>query len=340
MTEHFLKKANVSVISQSAESELAVADAVNIEKEVANRSKSKLVYVNLCSQELLRRSDDAICDRAKELNPSTSECLSVEALADTNDCSLDLAVDEALRKAGLMSDSPPNSPDRQIDDIDNKVGSLEDMDDNVIEVDSHPDLDIYGDFEYSLEDDDFIGAGSLNISNMKPEEPKMKVLFSSLTLEKSNGSDLEVCGDVEALTVLSEAQNKTSSGGSIIDGGTDDCVVRISSDDNDQELSVAECEELYGPDKESPIEKLPENSMDHRDNLVSATGESKQMPLDSEKKEGEIKNGKTSKCDTDQSDRHCVVVRMVNSCINLYWLSVLNFKEGKIVFLVLSIFTY
>ncbi|KAL8503616.1 hypothetical protein ACS0TY_022377 [Phlomoides rotata] len=341
LTEHFLKKANLSVVSRSAETELAVADAVNIEKEVANRSNSKLVYLNLCSQELLRRSDDAICDRAKELNPSTSECLSVEAPEETNDSSLDLAVDEALRKAGLMSDSPPNSPDHQTDYIDSKVGSLEDTDkvdpDNVIEVDSHPDLDIYGDFEYSLEDDDFIGAGSLNISKVKPQEPKMKVLFSSLTSEKSDASmnlpDFEVHGDAEALTDpsdLLEAQNKTSTEGSTVEDGTDD---------NDKEPSVAECEELYGPDKESLIEKLPETtsitpfelggeneskqmpsdsgrpSMHRTDNLVAASDESKQMASGSDKKEGIIKNGKTSKCDADQSERHCVVVKMVEAYI-------------------------
>lgn len=293
------------MVSQSAETELAIADAVNIEKEVANRSKSKLVYVNLCSQELLRRSDDSICDRAKDSNPSTSELLSVE---ESNISSLDLSVDEALRKAGLMSDSPPDSPDHRTDDIDNKVEDTDELEpDNVIEDDSHPDLDIYGDFEYSLEDDDFIGAATLNISKIKPQEPKMKVLFSSLTSEKS---DLEVCGDVEALTGpsdLLEAQNKT--------GGTDDCIVRISSDDNDQELSAVECEELYGPDKESLIENLPEPSMDKTDNLVAATDESKQTPSNSGKKESTIKNEKTSKCDTDQSESH-TVIKKVNPCMD------------------------
>ncbi|KAL7111840.1 hypothetical protein ACP275_05G114900 [Erythranthe tilingii] len=240
LTEHFLKKANMSLVSRAAETELAVADAVNIEKGIADKSNSKLVYANLCSQELLRRPDNVNSERAteEEIHCSTSERLSEE----TNNSSLkDLSVDEALRKAGLVSDSPPNSPDHfQTDDI-----NEEEEPDSVLEVDSNQELDIYGDFEYNLEDDDFIGAGSLNISNVQPEQPKIKLLFSSIKAEEPN---------VEALAGFSdplESRNNTNDGGSTVDS--------INSPiDKDEEPSLAECEELYGPEKEPLIKKYPE----------------------------------------------------------------------------------
>ncbi|KAI3453835.1 hypothetical protein Pfo_010498 [Paulownia fortunei] len=360
LTEHFLKKANVSVVCRTAETELAVADAVNIEKEVADRSNSKLVYLNLCSQELFRRSDDVYSDRAKEANPcSTSECLSDGASGETNNSSLDLVVDEALKKAGLMSDSPPNSPNHPTEDINKKVGSPENSDeegpDNVIEVDSHPELDIYGDFEYNLEDDDFIGAGALNTSKLQPEPPKIKMLFSSLKPEKPNGildlPDHELLTGVEALansSGLLESQNKTSTGGSTVDSRIDECLVRNSSVDNDEEPSLAECEELYGPDKEPLIEKYPmtisitpfeqmvnnefpgENgecmsshteknsgqpSEDYVDNLEAGTDGSKQSPSNFKKRENVIKKEKTTKCDTKHSEHNSMIVKKVEAYI-------------------------
>lgn len=40
----------MSVIRRCADTELAIADAVNVEKDISERSSSKSVYVNLCSQ--------------------------------------------------------------------------------------------------------------------------------------------------------------------------------------------------------------------------------------------------------------------------------------------------
>ncbi|KAL1569189.1 hypothetical protein AAHA92_00699 [Salvia divinorum] len=264
LTEHFLKKANLSKVCQSAETELAVADAVNIEKDIANRSKSKLVYQNLCSQELSRRSEDINSEGAEEINHcSTSGGPSVEASE-----AFDLEVNEALKNAGLMSDSPPSSPSHPTEDIDNNVvspGNSDDGPDNVIEVDPHPDLDIYGDFEYSLEDDDFIGASVLNTSKLESEPPKLKLLFSSLKPEKPDATvdfvDHEVQRDVEPLagpSELHEPQNKTSAGSSTVDDRVDEYGPRKSSDEDDEEPSLAECEELYGPDIEPLIGKYPE----------------------------------------------------------------------------------
>ncbi|KAL0304898.1 UNVERIFIED_CONTAM: hypothetical protein Sangu_3061100 [Sesamum angustifolium] len=283
LTEHFLKKANVSVACRTAETELAVADAVNIEKQVADRSNSKLVYLNLCSQELLRRSDDMNSDRAKEPHPcSTSESLSDTPLDETNNSTLDLVVDEALKKAGLMSDTPPNSPNHTTEDIKNEVGSPgksdEEGPDNVIEVDSQPDLDIYGDFEYSLEDDDFIGAGALNILGLSGR------------------------------SVPLESQNKASTG--------DRCLVQNSSVDNDDEASLAECEELYGPDKEPLIKKCPEIAfITPSEQTKLHLMDQKQSPPNSQKRENETEKAKTTKGETKQSEENTMVIKKVEAYI-------------------------
>ncbi|GFP79301.1 uncharacterized protein at4g10930 [Phtheirospermum japonicum] len=333
LTEHFLKKANVSVAFRTAETELAVADAVNIEKQVADRSNSKLVYLNLCSQELSRRSDDMNLSRPKEVDPcSTSDCLSDGAIEENNNnnnnnnnSSFDLGVDEALKRAGLVSDSPPSSPNHPMEDInDNKIGSVENSDDegpeNIFEVESHSELDIYGDFEYNLEDDDFIGAGALYNTSSKPqpEPPKLKLLFSSLKPEKPD----EIVGP-EALDNSSgplESQNETCNGGLTVDGGKDECVVRDSSVDNDEEeLSMAECEELYGPDKEPLIEKCPEilsvtpfgqmvkksgqSSGDCAGSLETGGDGSKQSPYNSQQKENVVEKEKKDKSDTKRPEQ-------------------------------------
>lgn len=342
---------------------MAVADAVNIEKDVANRSNSKLVYQNLCSQELSRRSDDINSDRDDETNQcSTSGCPSVEASEEALNSSFDLVVNEALKNAGLMSDSPPNSPSHQTEDVDNNVGSPANSDegpDNVIEVDSHPDLDIYGDFEYSLEDDDFIGAGVLNTSKPESDPPKLKLLFSSLKLEKPNGvldfGDHEMQSGIEPLagpSELHESQNKNSAGSSTVDDGVDDCGARKPSDGDDEEPSLAECEELYGPDIEPLIGKFPEtvsvmpfgpmvnnelhgengeyrsndadkssgqSSEDQTNNSRAATEESNQPSSDAEKQDNADTKENTAKCDTKQSENHSMVMKKVKSytCIDI-----------------------
>ncbi|EPS66656.1 hypothetical protein M569_08121, partial [Genlisea aurea] len=103
--EHFLKRAKT--VGRTAETELAIADAVNIEKQVAEKSSSKLVYLNLCSQELSRRSDDANHVRVEGSNLcSSSKHPAGEEEEETDERSLGIDVDEALIKAGLITDSP------------------------------------------------------------------------------------------------------------------------------------------------------------------------------------------------------------------------------------------
>lgn len=270
LTEHFLRKANMPVNRRTAEIELAVADAVNIEKEVADRSNSKLVYVNLCSQELLHRSDTISSGRATKSNPNrNSEVPTDRTVEATNDRSSCLEVDEALRNAGLLSDSPPNSPHHQMEELEevNTSKTLEQEEpDNVFEMDSQPELDIYGDFEYDLEDEDFIGASALKLSELQPGEPKLKVVFSTIDSDRSNGA--QDFDDHEEPTIVEEPEGSsnllgsltnTSSGRSNVNDKTDNCDPQSSSlDEGGEDLSLAECEELYGPDKEPLMKKFPE----------------------------------------------------------------------------------
>lgn len=272
LTEHFLRKANLPVIRRTAKTELAVADAINIEKEVADRSNSKLVYVNLCSQELLHRSDNIMSSRATESNTSPlSEVPVDEFEQDTTNVSTDPVILEALRNAGLVSDSPPNTPQHEKQVLNDVPSEREEELDNVFDMASHPELDIYGDFEYDLEDEDYIGVSSANISKIPPEEgaSKMKVVFSTLNPERLNdglnSDDHEKPGDVEAAKDSNLPQNHSDAEirSTTIKGETNDSCVPPEPliNEDSEEPSIAECEELYGPDKEPLIKKFPEAAL-------------------------------------------------------------------------------
>uniref|UniRef100_A0A5B6YTP1 Uncharacterized protein n=1 Tax=Davidia involucrata TaxID=16924 RepID=A0A5B6YTP1_DAVIN len=311
LTEHYLRKTNLPVIHRTADTELAVADAVNIEKEVADRSNSKLVYVNLCSQEILHRSDNVKSCSATESNPSPNSAPPTDASEQSiNDLSAGPVV-EALRNAGLLSDSPPNSPYHQIEEINGeddpseKIG--EEGPDNVFEMDSHPELDIYGDFEYNLEDEDFIGASALKISKLQPEgDSQLKVVFSTLNSDRSNNAldpeDHERKTTVEVpkgSSSLHEGDADTSIRSSTMEGGTDgypppDHLL----DEGGEEPSLAECEELYGPDKEPLISKFLERASI----LHSSGGEnSPNYPQTNE----DVQKEKISNTDTKKQSDYC-----------------------------------
>ncbi|KAL7189108.1 hypothetical protein ACSBR1_038886 [Camellia fascicularis] len=267
LTEHFLRKANLPVICRTADTELAVADAVNIEKEVADRSNSKLVYVNLMSQELLHRSDNIKSSRDTESDPSPSSPVPTDRSEQaTTDLSDDPMIEEALKNAGFLSDdSPLNSPSHQMEeindenDVSKKIGG--DEPENVFEMDSHPELDIYGDFEYDLEDEDFIGSSALKISKLQQEETKMKVVFSTLSCDRSNNAnDLEIDGRTTAVEASkgSSSLHECGTDTSIRSSGMDQAPL---TDEGGEELSLAECEELYGPDKEPLVKRFPETTL-------------------------------------------------------------------------------
>ncbi|CAL9030432.1 unnamed protein product [Prunus brigantina] len=269
LTEHFLRKANLPVIRRTADTELAVADAINIEKEVADRSNSKLVYLNLCSQEILRSSENRKSSGAPVLSSAPTSVPAERSEQAANELSTDPVIEAALRNAGLLSDSPPNSPHPNMEvPVEEDGPSLdirEEGPDNVFEMDFHPDLDIYGDFEYNLEDEDYIGAAATKVSNAQPEEgaPKLKLVFSTLQPERSiHTLDLEKTEKTEVQKDFSSMlENPTYSGleHSTTDGGTDESCAPLESlfGKEGEELSVAECEELYGPDTEPLIEQCP-----------------------------------------------------------------------------------
>lgn len=282
LTEHLLRKANVPVIRRTAETELAVADAVNIEKEVADKSNSKPVYLNLCSREILHRSEnksstgpeaDSLSRKVTEMDSSLlSTNPSDTSEQSGNELSTDPTIQEALKNAGLLSDSPPNSPDQRMevqpDEGGTSVNVREEGPEDIFEMDNVADLDIYGEFEYNLDDEDYIGVSATKVTKVQPEEgtSKLKLVFSTLHSERSSSTS-----DVERKENLGNAEVPSNSS-SVLDehtdvglvnsaeGGTDNSLVPTEAlfGKEGEEPSVAECEELYGPDKEPVIAKLPE----------------------------------------------------------------------------------
>ncbi|CAH9124890.1 unnamed protein product [Cuscuta epithymum] len=261
LTEHLLRKENLAVICRTAVTELAVADAINIEKEVADKSNSKLVYVNLCSQELLRRSDNSTSDKADQCTEVPSKNRSESSIE--NQEYADAAVNEALANAGLLSDSPPGTPRRPIEQFKDETCFSDEVEEDgpsdVLDVDvPPPDLDIYGDFEYNL-DDDFTVAGNSSVIIPEPhldeEANKIKVVFSTvnpadtsvITLEQPN---MEGKVTVEAPKVSScSVENVLSSNHASVD-----------TDDGDH------CADL-----QSSLVKVPEDSSCLVENIVSSS---------------------------------------------------------------------
>lgn len=153
IAEYYLQRANLDVIRRCAETELAIADAVNVENNIYGKSSSKSVYVNLCSQATRQSAEAKPENDASTLTEKTefsSDPISMQARTESASIScsnvdeaigraglLDLpatagqadtsepeqnasevtvsfySVDEALKRAGLF-DSPPNSPERKI----------------------------------------------------------------------------------------------------------------------------------------------------------------------------------------------------------------------------------
>ncbi|PON31524.1 TNF receptor-associated factor [Parasponia andersonii] len=276
LTEHLLRKANLPVIRRTAETELAVADAINIEKEVADRSNSKPVYLNLCSQEILHRSENK-SSVAPEVDSSLPSVVPVDRSGKSeNELSTNPVIEEALKNAGLLSDSPPNSPDRSME-IQTEEGGLstsirEEGPEDVFEMDDCPDLDIYGEFEYNLDDEDYIGVSAAKVSKVQREEnaSKMKVVFSTFHSERSSKAlDLEktqTSGNAEVpkdTSCMLEKHSSAEFSDSTMEEGTGNpCVPRETLfGEEGEELSVAECEELYGPDIEPLTKKFPEAAL-------------------------------------------------------------------------------
>ncbi|CAN0840943.1 Uncharacterized protein At4g10930, partial [Linum grandiflorum] len=273
LTEYYLKKLNLPAIRRTAETELAVADAINIEKEVAEKSSTKMVYVNLCSQRLLHRSDNSKSVRAAESETSSVPAAPADQEQPKNEIPADPAIEEALRLAGLLSDSPPASPVHKSDEVgdDSSAQAKEEGPDNILEIDSVPEADIYGDFEYDLDDEDYIGATSVNVSKNSQEEvqAKMKLVFSTLKLEEPD----KLSGDA---------------------GESGNCSSSLPGEEG-EEPSLAECEELYGPEKEPMMTKFQldipvENKSSQGDNVARSPNEKKPSTTEEESRKEDNKS--------------------------------------------------
>ncbi|KAF9594625.1 hypothetical protein IFM89_034247 [Coptis chinensis] len=267
LIEHFLRKANLPVVRRTADTELAVADAVNIEKEVVTRSNSKLVYLNLCAQALARHTSSNRHDTAAESDPS-QPAVDPEITDSAGVNSSDLSAEAALRMAGLVSDSPPNSPYRSDVNDDNQLVDEDKGPENVFDIDSHAELDIYGDFEYDLDSEDYIGGIVPKVSKPQPEEgdSKMKVVFSTLNTRRSD-NDMDP-KDIERLEVVNDRKGfpflEVHKGIeiSVLDVRTENSCPTAEplQDETRGDPSWAECEELYGPDKEPLVERFPDKA--------------------------------------------------------------------------------
>uniref|UniRef100_A0ACD5TYX2 Uncharacterized protein n=1 Tax=Avena sativa TaxID=4498 RepID=A0ACD5TYX2_AVESA len=104
IAEHYLQRANLDVIRRCADTELAIADAVNVENNIYGKSSSKSVYVNLCSQ-ATRQSAEAkpendpstLAEKTEFTSDSISQQIRTES---TNISSSD--VEETIIRAGLL----------------------------------------------------------------------------------------------------------------------------------------------------------------------------------------------------------------------------------------------
>ncbi|XP_038981372.1 uncharacterized protein At4g10930 isoform X2 [Phoenix dactylifera] len=270
ITEHYLRSTNLSVIRRTAETELAVADAVNVEKEIFERSNSKLVYINLCSQVLSQHTKSQDETMASHLT-GHNICGLDHSAKETYEprATVSGKVEEALRRAGL-SDTPPSSPVRVVknpsEEDDLSLNVNKECLENVLDIDSHPKLDIYGDFEYDLQDGGYIAHSSMpnasRVSKLQPEnaDSRTKVILSTLKFEES-----DKFSDSDSLKPLSSVKEESTNDNLIVESQPDSFTLleyqKAHGPGNAKvdvrldtpltlEPSKAEYKELYGPEKE------------------------------------------------------------------------------------------
>lgn len=347
ITEHYLRKTNLPVMRRTADTELAVADAVNVEKDICQKSNSKLVYVNLCAQVISQISGN--------LKPKTTETTAATSLeegmvhavknASSNSATTCEDVEEALKLAGLLSDSPPNSPYRSTNNQNHEDTPSPNVTDedlvNVFDIDSHPELDIYGDFEYDLEDDDYAGpssmANALRVSKPRLEdgELKMKVVLSTINCEKAFNALDSVDDTTEHLNSGVGISENCSEKPSVVeaqmdshsmikyqdDGGTESSPLEVMTatpclsfnplqSEKDEELSLEECEELYGPDKEPLVNKSYDQPSSEPSKCMENDVAAEDATIVGNENSGSNKGAALSKIETES----CVENNSVKGC--------------------------
>ncbi|VAH63870.1 unnamed protein product [Triticum turgidum subsp. durum] len=104
IAEYYLQRANLDVIRRCADTELAIADAVNVENDIYGKSSSKSVYVNLCSQATRQSAKPKPENDASTLTEKAevSSDLISQQVTTENTNSGSSNVEEALDRAGLL----------------------------------------------------------------------------------------------------------------------------------------------------------------------------------------------------------------------------------------------
>nr|CAB3474098.1 unnamed protein product [Digitaria exilis] len=204
IAEHYLQKANLEVIRRCADTELAIADAVNIEKDIYERSSNKSIYVNPCSQasrQPAKEKSDKGTSTVTKKTESGSDLISEKVMSDNNDVSgndMDEAphravisdvkskvgddtaseqtvhkhtvsfssAEEALRKAGLF-DSPSNSPERENTSVEGECKLKEQSNHNCMVNDVSPLKD-----DKSSLTNDLDAVNCQNLNTMSCQQPK------------------------------------------------------------------------------------------------------------------------------------------------------------------------
>ncbi|KAK3161781.1 hypothetical protein QOZ80_1BG0081350 [Eleusine coracana subsp. coracana] len=95
IAEHYLQKANLDVIRRCADTELAIADAVNVEKDIYESDMEDAVNGVVTTDQKNELGDDIV--------PEQTVCKQAFSFS---------SAEEALKEAGLF-DSPPDSPERK-----------------------------------------------------------------------------------------------------------------------------------------------------------------------------------------------------------------------------------
>uniref|UniRef100_A0A0A9BQY2 RNA exonuclease 1 homolog-like domain-containing protein n=1 Tax=Arundo donax TaxID=35708 RepID=A0A0A9BQY2_ARUDO len=277
IAEHYLQKASLDVICRCADTELAMADAVNVEKDICERSNSKSIYVNLCSQatrQPAKAKSDNDTSTLTEKTELGSDLISQQVTSEDTNVSgveedLNRAVvsdqksdddiapeqtvhkhtvsfhsaEEALKKAGLF-DSPPNSPERNT-----TTGEGECSLRCTVDLDSEPSKSVQSSPNFRAKD-----ASSL-------KDDKLSVPNDS---DAANCQNLHTVMSCQQPETNSEVQQKLKDSGETKDvpaNGTN--AVNLAEADRCR----VQCEKSSGPGKEIVIDSnMPDKGAGHVEN--------------------------------------------------------------------------
>ncbi|KAG6546888.1 hypothetical protein Mapa_011504 [Marchantia paleacea] len=203
LVEQELKRANLKVIEKNSECADAIARAVSREEELCKSSNSKGVYINRCVRALANTEYEL---KTVETSPHDDRDESEARLEESSRLTDDEAVRKALEDTGLLDSPTADSPSQH--DVNNREDTLDvkckilDTNggsrvprsvenkwvENVLEVEN-ADLDIYGDFEFSSDDEPDGNLFKENLQKLKHNPAaESKVKNGSLMVVLTTGS--------------------------------------------------------------------------------------------------------------------------------------------------------